>query len=474
MSKNKNKIKPSNSRELNTNTNQPVQYKEKLNALTELALGFQTQQNQISQSDTVDVNLRRYMISQNRMLLSYLYVEIGIIQTLIDQPVDDAFAKMPIMQSNAFNDQPEKIEEVQQYIQEHGWFEVFKQALKWQRLYGGSGIMINVPQNPQSQFRIDRVNQNTPIEFYALDRWELNYKPSGEITPENMNVSQPMTDTPYDIYGETFHKSRVLPFKGKEAPSILKLQLMGWGMSEVERMIRSLNSFLKNQDVIFELLDEAKIDVFKVFGFQDAVMGGQEDKVVKQVTAMNMIKNYNNAIVMDKEDEYDQKTMQFTGLNEMLSQIREGIAADLKMPVTKLWGVSSAGFNSGEDDIENYNSMLESEIRIKSRQNLIMIYKIACQVVHGFIPEDIDLEYPPLRVLTSEQEQTVKDKQFARLLQTWQAQLISDEDFINAVNKANLLPNEIQYNKKGILSRIKESMSMRQPQKQQPTDAKKK
>lgn len=454
MSKKKNKIKQ-------IIQPQPVQYKEKLNSLTELALGFQTQQNQISQSDTVDVNLRRYMISQNRMLLSYLYVEIGIIQTLIDQPVDDAFVKMPILQSNELK--TEEIEEVQQYIQEHGWFEVFKQALKWQRLYGGSGLMINVPQNPQSQFRIDRVNQNTPIELYALDRWELNYKPSGEISPENMNVSQPMTDTPYDIYGETFHKSRILPFKGKEAPSILKLQLMGWGMSEVERMIRSLNSFLKNQDVIFELLDEAKMDVFKVYGFQDAVMSRQEDKIVKQISTMNKIKNYVNAIVMDKEDEYDQKTMQFTGLNEMLSQIREGIAADLKMPVTKLWGVSSAGFNSGEDDIENYNSMLESEIRIKSRQNLVMIYKIACQVVHGFIPEDIDLEYPPLRVLTSEQEENVKDKKFARLLQTYQAQLISEEDFINAVNKANLLPNEIQYNKKGILNRIKESMSMQQP-----------
>ena len=126
MSKNKKK----NSFQVNTNTQpQPVQYKEKLNALTELALGFQTQQNQISQSDTVDVNLRRYMISQNRMLLSYLYVEIGIIQTLIDQPVDDAFAKMPILQSNELK--PEQIEEVQQYIQEHGWFEVFKQALKW-------------------------------------------------------------------------------------------------------------------------------------------------------------------------------------------------------------------------------------------------------------------------------------------------------------------------------------------------------
>src|SRR5574344_1163495 len=95
----------------------PIQQpRERLNSLTELALGIQTQQNQISQSDTIDANLRRYMISQNRMLLSYLYVEIGICQTLIDQPVDDALNKMPDFVSKQL--EPEQIEEVKQYLQE--------------------------------------------------------------------------------------------------------------------------------------------------------------------------------------------------------------------------------------------------------------------------------------------------------------------------------------------------------------------
>ena len=31
---------------------------------------------------------------------------------------------------------------------------------------------------------------------------------------------------------------------------------------------------------------------------------------------------------------------------------------NLKMPITKLFGISAAGFSSGEDDIENYNSMI--------------------------------------------------------------------------------------------------------------------
>lgn len=446
--------------------------REKLNSLTELALGIQTQQNQISQSDTIDANLRRYMISQNRMLLSYLYVEIGICQTLIDQPVDDALNKMPEIVSEQLK--PEDVEVVRQYIQEHNWFETFKQAEKWKRLYGGSGLFINTPQNPTSEFRIDRLHKDSPITLYALDRWELCYQVSGAASVSNLNVGSPLTDTPYNIYGQQVHKSRVLQFKGKEAPSILKLQLQGWGMSEVERLLRSLNSFLKNQDVIFELLDEAKVDVFKINGFTEALMTAEgTNNITKQVQLVNQLKSYLNALVMDKEDEFDQKTMTFAGLSDMHEQNRMAIAADLKMPITKLWGVSAAGFNSGEDDIENYNSMLEAEIRIKSRQNLIMLIKIACQVTLGFIPEDIDLVYPPLRILSAEQEEAVKEKQFNRLLGAYSAGLLSEEQFIDAANKANLFPIDIKIDKKGILARIKDKMANAQPQAK-PTDKKQK
>ena len=413
---------------------------ERSNGLTELALGLRTQQNQIAQADTAEVNLRRYMITNNRMLLSQMYVEIGIVQTLIDQPVDDAYSKLPNFKCEQL--EADEIEAVCQYIIGNKWFEIFKQALKWSRLYGGAGIFINTNQNPQSELRIDRLTKDSRIELYALDRWELNYQASGEITVANMQNALPIDNEPYNVYGQIVNKSRVLQIKGKEAPSILRLQLMGWGMSEVERLLRSLNSYLKNQDVIFELLDEAKIDVYKVDGFNQ-MLRDDTDMVAKQISLTNSIKNYLNALVMDKEDEYEQKTLTFAGLPDMNIQNKQNIASDLKMPVTKLFGVSSAGFNSGEDDIENYNSMLEGEIRAKNNDYLMLLFKLACLKVHGFIPDDIDLELPPLRILSAEQEENVKNQKFTRLIQAYQAQVITEQEFKEACNKDNLLSIDV-------------------------------
>ena len=74
---------------------------------------------------------------------------------------------------------------------------------------------------------------------------------------------------------------------------------------------------------------------------------------------------------------------------------------------------------------------------------MITIYKLACAVVLGFIPEDIDLELPDLRVLSAEQVENIKDKKFNRLMQAWNAQLLTEEQFKDACNKEKLLPVEL-------------------------------
>lgn len=437
MSKNKNKQSKAVDSQL------VVDSPEKLNSLTELALGFCTGTGaQISQGDTIDVNLRRYLLTNNRALLSQLYCEIGIAQTLIGQPVDDAFKELPEIRSEQLDEND--IEQIKKFFEQNKWFEIFKQGIKWARLFGGAGLFLNVPQNPQSELRLDRLKKGDKVSLYAVDRWELNYQVDGSISVQNLSGTEATSDVPYNLYGQWVHESRVMRMTGRQAPSLLRLQLGGWGMSEIERLIRSLNSFLKNQDVVFELLDEAKIDVYKVNGYNSSLLtkGGTE-KIRKQVQLSNQLKSYLDALLLDKEDEYDQKTMAFAGLSELLVQNRQSLAADLKMPVTKLFGISAAGFNSGEDDIENYNAMLESEIRAQNKGYFITLVEVVCAVLFGFIPDDIDVEFGELRQLSAEQVENVKDRQFARLLQTYQNQIIDEQQFVDACNKSKLLPIDI-------------------------------
>ena len=388
---------------------------------------------QINKTDTAIINNRYDLIFNNRSTLSELYIEHGIIQTLIDAPVDDAFRSGVEIKSEELSE--DEIQEIQAYMQRENVWAKIMQTIKWGRLFGGAGLVVMLNEKFDTELNIDSIKQGTDIGFYPADLWELNMQHYTNDPTAKLD-----NDTPYMFYSNSVHKSRVLKFKGKEAPSLFRNRMRGWGMTEVERVIRSFNQYLKNNNAIFELLDEAKIDVYKIQGLNEAMLtDGGTGKVQARVQMGNQLKNYLNAITMDAEDEYDQKQMNFGGLGDMITQIRQNIASDLKMPITKLFGVSSTGFNSGEDDIENYNAMIESEVRSKVHYIIIPVLELICVSLFGYIPSDLEIEFAPLRVLSAEQEETVKDSKFTRIMSAYHGGLISAEQAQEAINKGDLL-----------------------------------
>lgn len=412
------------------------------NSLTSLVTGIVGSDgtNQISQVDTLFKNSRWYLLSNMRQIVSELYIEHGIVQTLIDQPVQDAFRTGFDIICDELS--PDEMADLEAYVDETNVMQVIEQAGKWQRLYGGSGVLIITAQDAKRQ--LAELAKGSPLMFRAVDMWEL-YHTNVNQTSTDYSFALEDPKLEFNYYGQQVHKSRVLTLKGKEAPSYIRPRLRGWGMSELERLVRSINSYLKNQGMIFELLDEAKIDIFKIMDFNASLMTENGTQLITdRVQEANKLKNYLSAITMDTNDEYIQKQMNFSGLGDMLQQIRQGIAADLKMPMTKLFGLSAAGFNSGEDDIENYNSMIEGEVRSKIKYVIIDALKLCCQHLFGYTPEGLTIEWGALRILSSEQEEKVKNDKLNRTLSAYSAGLISPKEAKQAINQANLLPIEIQ------------------------------
>ena len=417
------------------------------NSLTTLIDGITTgTTTQVSQVDTLFINQRWYLISNYRQLLSQLYTEHGLVQTLIDQPVDDGYRSGFDIKTGELD--ADDIENVHVYLERNQIIQSLTQAIKWARLFGGGAILVLTDQDPTQPLNIKMITKDSPLEFRAVDMWELyNTQLNVMNVPEvGKKLGAEMGDF-YNYYGMNVHKSRVIRIEGKEPTSFIKPRLRGWGMSEVEKLVRSLNQYMKNQNVIFDLLDEAKIDVYKMDGLNDNLFTADgTKKVTTRIQHANTLKNYNNAITLDAKDDYIQKQINFTGLSDVLIQIRQGIAADLKMPMTKLFGISAAGFNSGEDDIENYNSMIESEVRAKTKYIVADIVCMVCQKLFGIIPDDLQIKFKPLRILSALEEEQVKEKKFNRVMSSFQSGLASAQEAKESINADSLLGVELDPN----------------------------
>ncbi len=399
---------------------------------------------QIAQLDSLNLNLRRNSISYNRELLGQSYAEIGIIQKFIDTPVDDSLRGKTEIGSSIIS--PDQLMELETYMQSNNVMNDIGYTIKWGLLYGGSGLIILTDQQQDKPLNLDIINENSRISFKPADLWELWPERAYRAGDLDINKSDNFNDSEYFYYyGQRIHRSRVIIFKGKEAPSLVKQRLRGWGFSELERVIMPINQYLKANNAIFELLDEAKIDVYKIKGFYSGISkeGGEAD-LLKGLDASNRAKNYLNALVLDSEDDFQQKQFNFNHIAEILNQIRINIAADLNRPMTKLFGISPAGLNnSGENDIENYNSMVESDIRSKVKYMILGVAEIISKKLFGFIPEDLTVSFEPLRVMSAEQIENVKDKKFNRIERARQLGLMTNKSAQEAINKGELMDVQV-------------------------------
>ena len=398
-------------------------------------------------------------LTLNRILLSYSYMTQGLVQTLVNQPVNDAFRGGFDIKSTELSE--EEITQLQNAIRKprrrvkagkkdkfnrkinpnaavnlgHSDVRVAMDVLNWSRLYGGAGLIINTDQNFSSELDIEAIGPDSPLEFLAADRWELILS--------QMNIFDVKNPTPFNYYGLPLHVSRVVKVLGIEAPSYIRLRLQGWGMSEIERCIRAINSFVKFENLVFELLDEAKIDVFQIMGFNDSLLTDEGTaNTQRRVDLANRMKNFQNALVMDKEDAYQQKQLSWSGLAEMWNEIRLNLSSDLKIPMNKLFGQSATGFGGGQDAIENYNSVVEG-VRSNAEPVVTEIVDLRCQQLFGFVPE-YTISWKPLKLLDGEQEENVKTQKQNRAMELFQQRLVTGREVSTILRKENLLDIETE------------------------------
>ena len=132
--------------------------KEQFNSLSALAGSFRYgspfEGSQLSQSSTLYFNNRNYLSSNQRNVVSSLYVEHGIVQTLVDQPVDDGFrAGFEIKCGELDEDQ---IKQLWQLWEDDIQNSVMM-ALKWARLFGGGGVLLITEQDPSTPMDWEKI-----------------------------------------------------------------------------------------------------------------------------------------------------------------------------------------------------------------------------------------------------------------------------------------------------------------------------
>lgn len=386
-------------------------------------------------------NIKFDLLSMQYQLITFLYKTYGILGKVVDVPVDDAYRYGGFdIETDTINEK--ELAELEHELKINNDIEQLKQARKWARLFGGAALICldgKKLKEPLKQV------QDMPVEFIPVDRWQLTYDKANILEKGGKWHLTSSYGNLADYSGQEIHESRIKILRGKRAPFMIEQMVNFWGISVYEQIFQDMNQLFKSRDVLFELLDEAKTDILKLEKLESAISNNAAMRALqKMVDFISRNKNYKSQITLSTKDEYEQKQMSFSGFEGILREIRIMMAGSANMPVNKLWGEGVTGFGSGEDSLENYNSLVEGEVRAADYDTLLWMLKIRCYQLFGREVEDINIDWKPLRVLSSTEQQNIDTQKLDNVMKLFDRQLLNPQEVMEILKKEKVLIHDTE------------------------------
>lgn len=354
------------------------------------------------------------LITIHWVALTNAYNKNSFLQTAVNQKVEDAFKNDGlIIDSKTLS--TEELEKLRNTMEEEGDIEAIIDCIRWGRLYGGGVIVANTKQDATKPLNKSAL-KGQPLKFLATNRWQCYAQ---GLSPETAQTFI-FTDS-FDQSGDysntnnvQIDRSRVAIFQGAKAPYLTRQILQGWNASIFEGILEPIENLLGGFNVTLELLSEAKIDIFKISDLATVLTSPDgERQIQKRLSIATANKNFKSSLAMDKEDDYEQKQINFGGIPQLLEQLMYIFCGYLRYPVAKLFGKGASGFSSGDDDLENYNCTVESEVRIPARRLIHWVVNLRCLQLFGRELPDFKPKWKPLREMSEKDMAEVNSRKLA-------------------------------------------------------------
>lgn len=271
-------------------------------------------------------------------------------------------------------------------------------ALKMAAKDGGAAILIGGPGNPWEELKPGDIRRGGLRYLHLVSRYELSITEM-ELDPESPWVGQAKEYRMIRDSGEDLriHPSRVVPFIGVPRTDYF-FRDDPWGDSVFERIHDAIRDAVAASQAVASMLEEAKLDVIKIPGLSENVVRPDYRAAVLQRFALAMsTKSINNALIFDAAEEWEQKTLTFQGLPEIIETLLQIVAGAADMPVTRLLGRSPAGLNAtGQADLEGYYTMVRSRQETALRPPVQRIDEVLIRGTLGRMPRGIFSEWRTL------------------------------------------------------------------------------
>ena len=290
-----------------------------------------------------------------------------------------------------------------------GFWKKLLEVLIKARLWGGAALYIGTGDNDlASPLAPERIKKGGVRYLTVLGRRDLA---AGEIDQDVMSefYGKPAY---YEVTGVNslvrIHPSRFALFVGAaQADAFLNGGInQGWGDSVLEAMYAAMKNADATAANIASLVFEANVDVFRIPDFMASLADPTySQRLLDRFMLAATAKGINRALILDKDEEYDRKTISFATLPDVMQQFIQQFCGAADIPMTRFLGTAPSGLGSnGDHSMANYHDRIASTQSLEITPALYRLDECLIRSALGSRPPEIFYTWAPLEQM-SEKEQ---------------------------------------------------------------------
>ncbi|MDX0249784.1 DUF1073 domain-containing protein [Sinorhizobium meliloti] len=270
------------------------------------------------------------------------------------------------------------------------------------RLWGGAATVIGTGDQDLTQpLDVERIGKGGLKYLTVMTRRHLT---AGEIDrdPASEWYGKPKVYQLNSTDGAQveIHPSRLVIFNGSQQPDedIVTTTYAGWGDSVLLSVVDAIKQADGTAANIASLVFEAKVNVIRIPDFMQNLGNAEyRAKILERYTLAATAKGINGDLLLDKEEEYEQKTASFATLPDVLMSFLQIVSGAADIPATRLLGQSPAGMNAtGESDLRNYYDRLQAMQTVEMTPAMARLDECIIRSALGSRDPDIYYEWAPL------------------------------------------------------------------------------
>lgn len=350
--------------------------------------------------------------------LEAMYRGDWIARQIVDCPVSDGTREWRTWQAE--DDQAKLLEAAERKLRIR---EKVAQAWGWGRLYGGAGLILgDGALDPREPLDVEKIGRDGLAYVHVASRYTLTA--GAELDTDLLSewYGYPKFYQLAHKGGQAvdIHPSRVIIFEGAPVPDISE-QMQGWTDSVLQPVRDAVKNAALATSGVAALIHEAKVDVIKIPGLMDQWLGNEEStkRLTSRFTYANLVKSMQNSIVLDAEEDWNSKQVNFSGLPDLVQLYLQIAAGAADIPATRLLGQTPTGLNNtGEGDLRNYYDRVSGEQNTVVSPALERLDEALIRHALGDRPDEITYEWAPLWQPTEKEraETAYKRAQSAEIL----------------------------------------------------------